>query len=115
MRITPIRNKREHERALKRIEALWDSPPGTAGYDELEVLSILVEHYEDRHQPILPPNPRDAILFRMEQLGLTRKDLEKFLGTRARVSEVLSGRRALSTSMVRRLRDGLMIPADALI
>jgi HTH-type transcriptional regulator/antitoxin HigA len=83
--------------------------------ERLEVLALLIEAYEAKHFPIDPPEPIDAVLFRMEQLGLSRKDLEPYLGTRARVSEILGGRRSLTLPMIRRLHDGLGIPAEVLI
>jgi len=99
----------------KRIETLWDAAPNTPEYDELEVLTALVEVYEEHHHPIYPPDSIEAILFRMEQLGLTRKKLEPFIGSRGRVSEVLSHRRCMSLAMIRKLHKGLGIPAEVLL
>ncbi len=115
MDIKPIRNQKQHRAALREIERLWDASPGTAEHDRLEVLATLVEDYENRHEPIYPPDPVDAIRFRMEQLGIDRKALEASIGTRARVSEVLSGRRRLTLEMIRRLHRQLGIPADVLL
>ena len=115
MDIRPIRNQRQHRAALKEIERLWDAKPRTAEHDRLEVLATLVEDYEDRHQPIYPPDPIAAIRFRMEQLELDRKALEESIGSRARVSEVLSGRRRLTLAMIRRLHRQLGIPAEILL
>ena len=115
MDIKPIHNARQHRAALKEIERLWDAKPSTPEHDRLEVLATLVEDYEERHQPIYPPDPVAAIRFRMEQLDLDRKALEPSIGSRARVSEVLSGRRRLTLDMIRRLHRQLGIPADVLL
>jgi len=113
--IRPIKTEQDYERALDRIAALMDARPNTAAGDELDVLTTLVESYETLHFPIEPADPVDAILFRMEQQGLQRKDLEAFLGSRHRVSEVLNRRRGLSIEMIRRLHRGLKIPLENLI
>jgi HTH-type transcriptional regulator/antitoxin HigA len=115
MDIKPIRNERQHRAALKEVERLWAARPGTPAHDRLEVLATLAEDYEDRHYPVLPPDPVAAIRFRMEQLGLDRKALEPSIGSRARVSEVLSGRRRLTLDMIRRLHAQLGSPADVLL
>lgn len=115
MNIRPIRNRSDHERALKRVEALMSAEEGTDAGDELDVLATLVDAYEKEHFPIDAPDPVEAIKFRMEQLDLDRKDLEPFLGSRARVSEVLNKRRRLSLAMIRSLHENLDIPLDALI
>lgn len=115
MDVKPIRNERQHRAALKSIERLWNARPGTAAHDRLEVLAILVADYEDKHHPVLPPDPVAAIRFRMEQLGLDRKALEPIIGSRARISEVLSGRRRLTLDMIRRLHAQLGIPAELLL
>lgn len=115
MSIQPIHTDADHAAALARIDALWGARDATAAADELEILVTLVADYEARHHPILPPDPLDAIRFRMDQLGLTRKDLEPMVGSRARVSEVLAGKRPLTLAMIRRLRKGLGLPADVLI
>lgn len=113
--LKPIRSDAEHAAALEEIGRLWGSESGTADGDRLDVLATLVEVYESRHHPIDPPDPIDAILFRMESQGLTRKDLEPYIGSRARVSEVLNRQRGLSIEMIRRLHEGLGISADVLI
>ena len=113
--VKPIRTEAQHRAALKEIERPWDAPARSAEHDRLEVLATLVEDYEQRHHPIYPPDPVEAIRFRMEQLGLDRKALEPVIGSRARVSEVLSHRRRLTLEMIRRLRDQLGIPADVLV
>jgi HTH-type transcriptional regulator / antitoxin HigA len=111
----PIRNDDDHARALEQIDDLWGAEPGTPEGDSLEVLVTLADDYESKHHAIDPPDPIEAIKFRMEQEGLTRKDLEPMVGGRARVSEVLNRKRPLSLAMVRRLRDGLGISADVLV
>jgi HTH-type transcriptional regulator/antitoxin HigA len=116
MKIRPIKTKADHEAALAKIEELWDAAPGSDDADTLEVLTILVEAYENEHIDIAPPDPVDAIVFRMEQRGLDRADLQEILGvSRGRVSEVLSGKRCLSKAMIRRVADQLDIPAEILI
>jgi HTH-type transcriptional regulator/antitoxin HigA len=115
MDIHPIRNERDHGRALRQIAKLWGARRGSAEAEKLEILVTLVDAYEAKHHPIDPPDPIAAIRFRMEQEGLTRADLEKLIGSRARVSEVLNGRRPLTVAMIRRLRDALGISADVLI
>ncbi len=111
----PIKTETEYEAALAEIDRLMDAAEGSPEADRLEVLSILVEAYENQHYPIAPPHPLDAIKFRMEQAGMTRKELEPYIGSRARVAEVLNGVRPLSLTMIRRLHTGLGIPLDSLI
>jgi len=116
MGIYPIRNKADHGRALARIETLMDAASLTAAEgDELDALVTLVEAYEQKHFPIGNADPIAMIEFGMDQQGLTRKDLEPMIGSRARVSEVLGGKRNLTLAMIRRLSVGLRIPADLLI
>jgi HTH-type transcriptional regulator / antitoxin HigA len=115
MDIRPIRTKRDYERALRRIEALMDAAPGSDEGDELEVLATLVDVYEEKHFPVSAADPVEAILFRMDQQGLERKDLEPFIGSRHRVSEVLNRKRGLSLDMIRRLHAGLGIPLQVLV
>jgi len=115
MDIKPIRTRRDHKAALAEIERLFDAKPGTPDGDRLEVLATLVEAYEQQHDPVLPPDPVEAILYFMESKGLSRKDLEPFMGSREKVSEVLNRKRPLSIEMIRRLHDGLGIPAEVLI
>ena len=110
-----IKNAREYRMALRRVERLMDAGRGTPQGDELELLATLVELYEDEHSPVLPPDPVDAIRFRMEQSGMEDKDLVPFIGSRGRVSEVLHRRRALTLNMIRRLHRGLGIPAELLL
>ena len=115
MDIRPIKTRTDYKAARTEIEGLMDAGPYTPEGDRLDVLVTLVEAYENKHFPIGPPDPIEAIKFRMEQDGLTRKDLEPMIGSRARVSEVLSGKRTLTLGMIRRLVAGLNIPAEVLI
>lgn len=109
--IRPIRSEADHEAAQAEIGKLWGARSGTPAGDQLDVLAT----YETRHCPFDPPDPIEAIRFRMEQQGLTRKDLEAFIGSRARIAEVMGRKRGLSIEMIRRLSDGLGIPAEILI
>jgi HTH-type transcriptional regulator / antitoxin HigA len=113
--VRPIRTEADYEAALEVVERLWGAKSGTPQGDCLDVLATLIEAYEEKHHPIDPPDPVDAILFRMDQMGLTRKDLERYLGSRVRVSEVLRKKRSLSLSMIRNLHAELGIPAEVLI
>ena len=113
--VKPIRSEADYEGALAEVERLWGARSGTPEGDRLDVLATLIDAYESAHQPIDPPDPIEAIKFRMEQQGLTRKDLEGVLGTRTRVAEVLNRRRGLSINMIRRLHDKLGISAEVLI
>lgn len=113
--IHPVTDERSHEKALQRAEQLWDAEPGSSGERELDALATLIDVYEQRTFPIDALGPLDAIQVRCEYLGWTRRDLEPLIGSRARVSEVLSGKRPLTLAMIRRLRDALDIPADILI
>jgi HTH-type transcriptional regulator/antitoxin HigA len=113
--IKPIRTKKNHAAALQEIEKLWNCAPGSADFDRLEVLSTMVSAYEESDCPIDPPDPIEAIKFRMEQMGLSRKDLESYVGSRARVSEILGRKRGLTLPMIRRLHAALGIPAEILL
>jgi HTH-type transcriptional regulator / antitoxin HigA len=113
--LKPIRTKADYERALSDAEHLWGAKSGTREGDRLDVLATLIDAYEAEHYPMDPPDPVEAIKFRMEQLGLSRKDLEPFIGTRTRVAEVLNRKRSLSIGMIRRLHKHLGISADVLI
>lgn len=115
MNIQPIHNDTDLERAFARLEELWAAEDGTPDADELEVLSILIERYEDMHYPIGPSDPIEAIKFRMEQHGLTPRDLEPYIGSSGRVSEVLNRKRKLSLRMIKRLHEGLKIPYESLM
>jgi HTH-type transcriptional regulator/antitoxin HigA len=111
----PIRNESDYAASVARIEDLIDAEPNTPDGDELEIMATLVERYENERFPIAAPTPLAAIRFRMEQAGLTPRDLEPYIGSRARVSEVLSGTRPLSIDMIRALNEHLGIPAEVLI
>ena len=113
--LRPIRSEENYEDALAEVERLWGAAGGTPEGDRLDILATLIDAYEARTFPIDPPDPLDAIRLRMEQQGLTRKDLEPIIGPRGRVAEVLGRRRALSIDMIRRLHDELGISADILI
>ena len=113
--VKPIRSEADYEGALAEVERLWGARSGTPEGDRLDVLATLIDAYESAHHPIDPPDPIEAIKFRMEQQGLTRKDLEGVLGTRTRVAEVLNRRRGLSINMIRCLHDKLGISAEVLI
>ena len=113
--IEPVADQESHLRALRRIESLWNAEPGSPEERELDALATLVDAYERRRFPILPLDPVQAIKIRCEQLGWTRKDLEPILGSRARVSEVLGGKRALTLPMIRKVQALMQIPADVLI
>jgi HTH-type transcriptional regulator/antitoxin HigA len=115
MIIKPIKTEKDYEKALDEISKLLDAPVNSKEAEQLELLSILVEAYENEHYKIEAPDPIAAIEFQMEQQGLTRKDLEQYIGSRARVSEVLNYKRPLSLNMIRRLNTGLGIPAEILI
>ena len=115
MTIRPIKTEADYEMALSRISALFESKPNTNEGDELDVLSTLVEAYEAKHFPIESPDPVSAIKFRMNQQGLKSKDLIPFIGSKSKVSEILSGKRRLSLAMIRNLSIGLNIPAEILI
>jgi HTH-type transcriptional regulator/antitoxin HigA len=113
--VRPIRTKRDYEAALKEVERLWGAKAGTSDGDRLDVLATLIDAYEGEHYPMDPPDPIEAIKFRMEQQGLTRRDLEEIIGTRTRIAEVLNRKRGLSIAMIRRLHERLGISADVLI
>jgi len=110
-----IKTEEEYEEALARVEALMDAAPGSAQEEELELLALLVEKYEEDHFPIDTPDPVEAIKFRMEQEGLEPKDLIPYLGSQSKVSEVLNHKRPLSLNMIRNLQEGLDIPLEVLI
>jgi HTH-type transcriptional regulator/antitoxin HigA len=113
--IRPIRTEADYENALAEVERLWGARLGTLDGDRLDVLATLIDAHESEHHPIDPPDPIEAIKFWMEQQGLTRKDLEGIFGTRTRVAEVLTRRRALSINMIRRVHQKLGISAEVLI
>ena len=113
--VKPIRTADDYEAALEQVAELWGSASGTAAGDRLDVLATLIDAYEVQRYPMDPPDPVEAIKFRMEQQGMTRKDLEGVIGTRTRIAEVLNRRRSLSIGMIRRLHEKLGISAEVLI
>ena len=113
--LRPIRTEADYEKALAEVERLWGARAGTPEGDRLDIVATLIDVYETEHYPMDPPDPIEAIKFRMEQQGLTRKDLEEILGSRTRVAEVLNRRRGLSINMIRRLHAKLGIAAEVLI
>ena len=115
MEFKPIKTKRDYQAALKLAEVRMTAKPGSRAADELDVLSLLIEAYEAKHYPIPDPDPIDFLQHIMEARGLSRKDLETYIGSRARVAEVLNRVRPLSLEMIRRLSEGLTIPADVLV
>jgi HTH-type transcriptional regulator/antitoxin HigA len=115
MDIRPIRSDEDHAASLEQIDRLWGADPDTAEGERLEILLTLVDAYEEAHHAIPPSDPVSAIEFMMEQRGLSRRDLEPLIGSRARVAEVLNRKRALTLPMIRRLSEGLRIPAEILV
>ncbi|MEH2148050.1 helix-turn-helix domain-containing protein [Nostoc sp.] len=115
MELRPIRTQADYQEALREIELLFDAVPNTPEYDRLDVLSTLVEAYEKAHFPIEKPDPIEAIQYYMDTRGWSRRDLESCLGSRARVSEILSRKRSLTLEMIRKLNQELGIPAEILI
>lgn len=111
----PIKTKRDYQAALKLAEALWDAPEGSTEADGLEVLTLLIQDYESKHHAIPDPDPIDFLNGVLEQRGLRRKDLEPYIGSRARVAEVLNRVRPLTLEMIRRLSQELGLPADVLV
>ena len=115
MDINPIKNERDYRHVMREIDALMDAKANTAAGDRLDLLLTLSEAWEEKHHPIEAPDPIAAICFAMEQRGLKRRDLEPYIGSRARVAEVLNHKRQLTLPMIRRLHNGLGIPAEVLI
>jgi len=115
MNIKPIKTKKDYTSALSRLDKIFDAKPGTPEGDELEVLSILIEKYENEHFTIGYPDPIEAIKFRMEQMGYSQSDLAKVVGLKSRASEILSKKRKLTLEMIRQLHETLKIPTDVLI
>jgi len=115
MNLRPIKTEDDYKAALTEIERLFEALPETADGDRLDILTMLVESYEEQHHAIPPPDPVAALEYYLESRGLTRRDLEPYLGSRARVAEVLNRRRALTIEMIRRLHQGLGISAEVLI
>jgi HTH-type transcriptional regulator/antitoxin HigA len=115
MNIRPIRSDEDLQSMFQRLEAIFQAEEGTPEADEMEILVVLIEAYENKHYPISPADPVEAIKFRMDQQGLTPRDLEAYIGSSGRVSEVLNRKRSLSLRMVKRLHDGLRIPYESLL
>lgn len=115
MTIKPIKTNKDYQAAMNRLEVIFDAQPGTPEGDELEVLGILIEKYEQEHFPIAYPDPIEAIKFRMEQLGYNQGDLAKVVGLKSRASEILNKKRKLTLEMIRQLHQALGIPTDVLI
>jgi HTH-type transcriptional regulator/antitoxin HigA len=115
MNVKPIKTDEDYRNALKRVEILWESRIGTPKGDELEILSILVEHYEMEHHPIAPPDAVEAIKFRMDQLGMKKADLAVYVGGKSRSTEILNRERGLSVKTMQRLYVELRIPAESLL
>ena len=115
MNIKPIKNKKDYEQALARLEVIFDAKKGTDQGDELEILGMLIENYENGKFPVGFPDPVEAIKFRMEQLGYTQTDLANVVGLKSRASEILNRKRKLSLEMIRQLHDRLNIPTEVLI
>ena len=115
MKIAPIRNNKDYQNALNRLEEIFDAKKGTEQGDELEILSILIEKYENEKFPIDLPDPIEAIKFRMEQMGMKPKDLAKIVGYKSRVSEILNKKRKLSLNMIRKINETLLIPTEVLV
>ena len=113
--VKPIRSEADYDAAMEEVATLWGAASGTPDGDRLDVLATLIDAYEAKHHPMDPPDPIEAIKFRMEQQGMTRKDLEDIIGTRTRIAEVLNRKRGLSIGMIRRLHDRLGISAEVLI
>jgi HTH-type transcriptional regulator/antitoxin HigA len=115
MKILPIRNENDYQKALDRLEDIFDAKKGTEEGDELEILSILVDRFENENFPIGMPDPIEAIKFRMEQLGMNQKDLAEVVGFQSRVSEILNKKRKLTLDMIRKLNTNLHIPTEVLV
>lgn len=115
MNIKALKTEDDYNQALKRLEEIFHAPIDSPEGDEAEVLSILVEKYEDENYPIDAPNPIDAILYRMEQMDMSQKDLAEIIGYKSRVSEILNRKRKLNINMIRKLHDKMKIPYESLI
>lgn len=115
MNVKPIKTEQDYMEALERLEVIFDAKPGTKEGDELEILGILLEKYENENCPIELPDPIEAIKFRMEQLNYSQNDLAEIIGLKSRASEILNKKRKLSLEMIRKLTDKLHIPSEVLI
>lgn len=115
MDLKPIRTKKDYQAALAEVEKLWDAPAKSPQADRLDLLSLLIENYERQHYPIQDPDPIEFLNYVMENRELKRKDLEPFIGPRGRVADILNRTRPLTLEMIRRLAEGLNLPAEVLI
>ena len=115
MKFKVIKTEDDYQKALKQMEKIFDAPASSPEGDEAEILSILIEKFEDEHYPICAPDPVEAIKFRMEQMSMSKSELAEIIGYRSRVSEILNKKRKLTIEMIRRLHDKLNIPYEALI
>lgn len=115
MNIKPIKTEEDYNAALERLEVIFDAMTGTPESDELEILGMLIERYENEHFPIDLPDPVEAIKFRMEQMGYTQNDLAEIIGQKSRASEILNRKRKLSLEMIRQISNQLHIPTDVLV
>ena len=115
MDIRPIKTEKDYDSAIKRIEDLWGAKKDTLKGDEFDLLVTLVESYETKHFPITPPDPIEAIKFRMEQMEMTKADMVQYLGSQSRVSEILNRKRKLTLNMIRKLKTALHIPTEVLV
>jgi len=115
MHLKPIRTEIDYNQALERLEVIFNAEPGTLAGDELEILGLLIEQYENEHFPIDLPDPIEAVKFRMEQLNYTQNDLASIIGLKSRASEILNKKRKLSLEMIRKLTEKMHIPAEVLI
>jgi|ERR1051326_1520158 HTH-type transcriptional regulator/antitoxin HigA len=110
-----IKTEKDHQKALKRLEILFDAPKGSKQGDELELISLLIDNYEKEKYPIDLPDPIEAIKFRMEQMGYKQKDLANAIGLKSRISEILNKKRKLTLDMIRKLHEVLNIPTEILV
>jgi len=115
MKIKVIKTEEDYNKALKRLEVIFDAPANSPDGDEAEILGILIEKYEDEHYPIEAPDPIEAIKFRMEQMEMDNNDLAKVIGYKSRVSEIFSRKRKLNLKMIRKLHEKMNIPYESLI
>jgi HTH-type transcriptional regulator / antitoxin HigA len=115
MEIKPIKSESDYQQALLRVEEIFLAKPNTKEGDELEILAILIEHYEEEHFPVDMPEPIEAIRFRMDQMGMDQQDLTRIIGSKSRASEILNRKRPLSIRQIRLLQKALHIPADVLL
>ena len=115
MKIKVIKTEEEYNRALRRLEVVFDSPADTPEGDEADILGLLIEKYEDEHYPIEAPDPIEAIKFRMEQMNMDNKDLAKIIGYKSRVSEIFNRKRKLNLRMIRNLHEKMNIPYELLL